>query len=335
MTTNEMRQQAERYLDDVATEAEQEELVRSMMEDRDLGSWFRTRVELSKNDIPADVQRRVLRRVMFGSESRARSLSPEKNSSRKGMQRFHWAYAAAACVGLIMIMGIGGGCYLAGKASPSDMPVGALMVKTNVGERSTLTLPDGTTVQMNALSNLTYDYTDGKRQVTLDGEAFFQVAKDAKHPFIVTCDGVDVECLGTAFDVRAYNDEKQMQVVLQEGKVRVSSNVAQMTMEPNTRVVIDRGSLTMSKQPVTAEQYVCWTRGEVRYNDQTLEEIAADLGRTYHVSLVITSDELKHERFTGFLGQCSLRNVLDLLAMTSNLNYYFDKDTVVYVYAKK
>ena len=75
--------------------------------------------------------------------------------------------------------------------------------------------------------------------------------------------------------------------------------------------------------------------GEVRYNNQTLEQIAAELSRNYNIEVVITSDELKQERFTGYLGRSSLRNILDVICLASDLNYHVDGDTKVYIYPRK
>ena len=169
----------------------------------------------------------------------------------------------------------------------------------------------------------------------MDGEAFFNVAKDAEHPFVVSAGDVDVACLGTSFIVRNYADEKDISVVLTEGKVRVTAAGGEVTMEPDSRVVFNRQVLTLSKQMVPSENYTFWLSGEVRYNDQTLEDIAAELSRNYHIKVVITSDKLQKERFTGYLGHSSLRNVLDVLCLASNMNYHIDQDTMVYIYERK
>lgn len=320
---------AERYLVGQASESEQQELLDWMQRDVDLDLWFRTNLELTENNIPEEVRHRVLNGILLDGES-----AQESKICREGTRLSLWGRIAAVCVVLIMSMGVGVGGFFLGKGT-SSYATNALEVRTDVGERSRVTLPDGTEVVTNAVSKLRYEQTtSGERSVYLDGEAFFEVAKDAEHPFVVHTSDMSVTCLGTRFDVRSYADEQQSQVVLSDGKVRVNSRDAEITMEPNTKVTLDKESLAMTKQSVSSELYTCWTSGEIRYNDQTLEEIAAELSRNYHVQMVITSDKLRKERFTGYLGHCSLRNVLDLLSLTSNINYYVDNDTVVYVYAK-
>ena len=202
---------------------------------------------------------------------------------------------------------------------------------------ATFLLPDGTVVTLNALTTVRYStaMADGRRHADVDGEAFFEVAEDKEHPFVVSADDVEVICLGTAFNVRNYPDENNISVILSEGKVRVTATDGDLTMEPDSRAVFDRETKVLSKQSVKASDFTCWLSGEVRYNDQTLEAIAAELSRNYHISMVITSDLLRNERFTGYLGRASLRNVLDVLCLAADMNYYIDNDTVVYVYARK
>ncbi|MBR4519841.1 MAG: FecR domain-containing protein [Paludibacteraceae bacterium] len=204
-----------------------------------------------------------------------------------------------------------------------------------MGEHSRVTLPDGTALTLNAQTTVRYNLADGKRQVSIDGEAFFEVARDPEHPFVVSANGMTVTCLGTSFDVRNYSDESNISVVLRDGKVRVNACDADLTMEPGSRVLMDRQTLALSKHTVTPSDYTAWLNGEIKYNDQTLEEIAAELSRNYNIDLVITSDELKQERFTGYLGRSSLRNILDVLCLASDMSYHVDNDTMVYIYPRK
>ena len=144
-----------------------------------------------------------------------------------------------------------------------------------------------------------------------------------------------VTCLGTSFDVRNYSDESTASVVLRDGKVRVNARDADLTMEPGSRVLMDRQTLALSKHTVTPSDYTAWLNGEIKFNNQTLEEIAAELSRNYNIDLVITSDELKQERFNGYLGRSSLRNILDVLCLASDMSYHVDNDTMVYIYPRK
>lgn len=243
-----------------------------------------------------------------------------------------WFWHAAAAV-IVLVMGFAGAwIYNQYHRLTSSTP---LCVTTGVGERSVVILPDGTKVSLNTMSRIEYDcdLTSGKRLVHFEGEGFFDVAKDKKHPFIVDCGGMEVECLGTMFNVRNYTDEQTASVVLVDGKVRVSTEYGDMTMEPNSRVECNKESFQMSKTSVLASNYTYWLHGEIRYNDQSLEDIARELARNYHIKIIITGDELKKQHFTGYLGTCSLRNVLDILTITSDMGYQIEGDSV-YIYAR-
>lgn len=327
---NDVKELCEKYLQGALSETDRERLLYALKSDAGIDAWLRQSIEMADDAIPDSVRERVLRNVTetaAGSEEQQRVV--ELSSAKRIWQRV----AAVAAVVVMTGLGVLAGHWL----TPSQQGAeGLLSIRTGVGERSSVTLPDGTEVQLNAKTTVTYDCSmpHDERRVQVDGEAYFKVAKDAEHPFVVSADGVDVACLGTAFNIRNYGEERNVSVLLTEGKVRVSAGDADLTMEPNSRVVFDKGSRSMSKQLVNPDNYLCWLNNEIRYNDHTMEEIAAELARNYNIRIVITSDRLREERFTGYLGHSSLRNVLEVLSMTSNARYYFDQDTVVYIYEK-
>ena len=316
----------QKYLHGEATELERSELLSRLRTDEQIGSWLRADMEFSDSRMPQPVQERILRNI----------VGEQQASRRSHLCTRLWM--AACLTVLVVLCGLGGLLLWQSRyTADNDMLCSDVVVHTNLGEHSHVTLPDGTEVTLNAQTTVRYAtaMTDGKRRVQVDGEAFFRVAKDAEHPFIVTSGDVDVTCLGTSFDVRHYADDNSVAVVLAEGKVRVSAYDAEMTMEPDSRVVYDCDTKTLSKQSVPSTDYTCWLSGEVKYNNQTLEQIASELSRNYNIRLVITSDELKQERFTGYLGRASLRNILDVMCLAANMNYHIADDTVVYVYARK
>ena len=327
---NDVKELCEKYLQGALSETDRERLLYALKSDAGIDAWLRQSIEMADDAIPDGVRERVLGNVLgtaVGSEERQRVV-PLSSVGRV------WQRVAAVAVVVVMTgLGVLAGHWLMPSQQGAE---GLLSIRTGVGERSNVTLPDGTEVQLNAKTTVTYDCSmpHDERRVQVDGEAYFNVAKDAEHPFVVSADGVDVTCLGTAFNIRNYGEERNISVLLTEGKVRVSAGEADLTMEPNSRVVFDKGSQSMSKQLVNPDNYLCWLNNEIRYNDHTLEEIAAELSRNYNIRIVITSDRLREERFTGYLGHSSLRNVLEVLSMTSNMRYYFDQDTVVYVYER-
>lgn len=320
-----MKQLFEKYLAGNATAEEREGLLRQLHADEQLGGWLRTDIEFAEGGMPEPIRERILNNVY------ARTQRPL-------ISRRCWSIAA---VMLILIISGALGWVLFGiqnqnlKSQISNNQIRDIIVTTGMGEHSRVSLPDGSLLTLNAQTTVRYNLADGKRQVSIDGEAFFEVARDPEHPFVVTANGMTVTCLGTSFDVRNYSDESNISVVLRDGKVRVNARDADLTMEPGSRVLMDRQTFALSKHTVTPSDYTAWLNGEIKYNDQTLEEIAAELSRNYNIDLVITSDELKQERFTGYLGRSSLRNILDVLCLASDMSYHVDNDTMVYIYPRK
>lgn len=322
-----MKELMQTYLRGEATEQERMELLSRLRTDERIGSWLRADMEFSDSRMPQPVQERILRNIVG------------ERSASFGHRRLWTRIGLAACiVVLLALCGLCGTLLWQQSNTPDEMLLCEdIVVSTQLGEHSHITLPDGTQVTLNAQTTVRYatSMPDGMRRVQVDGEAFFEVAKDAEHPFVVTAGEVDVTCLGTSFDVRHYADENSVAVVLAEGKVRVRANDAEMTMEPDSRVVYDGTAKTLSKRSVPSTDYTGWLKGEVKYNNETLETIAAELSRNYNIHLVITSDELKQERFTGYLGRASLRNILDVMCLAADMNYHIADDTIVYVYARK
>lgn len=313
----------EKYLDERLTQMEKNAFIANLEKDEEFDAWMRLGVENTDDTMPIKCKRQLLRKIVD---------APYVSSKSFWVRSARWAWAACimAIIGMISTW-----CYYYIKPSVvEEITTNCLTVNTNMGEHSHVILPDGTEVILNSCSEIQYFQQDGMRQANVNGEAYFLVAKDEKHPFVVHADTVDVTCLGTAYDVRNYQDEKECSIVLAEGKVRVSALDADLTMEPNSRVVYDREGGSMSKHMVNASDYTCWINGNIRYNDQTLEEIANQLARDFHINVIIASDELRRERFTGFLGNCSFRNVLDILTITSDIAYHIDENRTVYVYTK-
>lgn len=320
-----MKQLFEKYLAGNATAEERESLLRQLHADEQLGGWLRADIEFAEGGMPEPIRERILNNVY------ARTQRPL-------ISRRCWSIAA---VMLILVISGALGWALFGlrnqnlKSQISNNQIRDIIVTTGMGEHSHVTLPDGTILTLNAQTTVRYNLADGKRQVSIDGEAFFEVARDPEHPFVVSANGMTVTCLGTSFDVRNYSDESTASVVLRDGKVRVNACDADLTMEPGSRVLMDRKTLALSKHTVTPSDYTAWLNGEIKFNNQTLEEIAAELSRNYNIDLVITSDELRQERFNGYLGRSSLRNILDVLCLASDMSYHVDNDTMVYIYPRK
>ena len=164
-------------------------------------------------------------------------------------------------------------------------------LSTDKGETYQVKLPDGTMVWLNAASSLKYAANlmdHGKRRVTLQGEAYFQVAKDKAHPFIVESGSQQVEVLGTEFNVNAYKDEKVFRTTLLEGSVRLSDNGQAKVMVPGIQARNSNGQITMTT--VDTELAVACKNNNFIFDRVPIEEIMRMIARWYNVEVIYQGD---------------------------------------------
>ena len=190
---------------------------------------------------------------------------------------------------------------------------------STLAEVRTLHLPDGSEVTLNHYSTLTYPkrFKDKERQVTLEGEARFDVARDTLHPFIVQAEAVRVQVLGTHFNVEAYKADRQVKTTLLEGRVAVSTGQTgeALILSPGENAIYDKQTGTLAHAPAPrAADEVLWTHGILRFDQETLEEIARQLSNAYHTKVRIADDSLRQYRITAtFRTDERLEDILDLL----------------------
>lgn len=167
-----------------------------------------------------------------------------------------------------------------------------------------LELADGTKVWLNAATELRFpvNFTGDMREVYLKGEAYFQVKRDEKHPFIVHTSMGTVEVLGTSFNVRDYEDEREVVTTLETGRVMyVSGNTREkVTLNPGYQV-LEKESSPVEVRKVDPLQYTGWREGKYVFEDVTLEDIMRTLCRWYDIDVVYVDPAVKKFHFTGDL----------------------------------
>jgi len=173
------------------------------------------------------------------------------------------------------------------------------------GQMGHLFLLDGTEVWLNSGSRFRYpgQFNRDEREVFLTGEAFFNVAPDPHLPFIVKTGKMEVEVLGTSFNISAYQDETQQSVVLVEGKVQINSEDGEKLSEltPGYRAVMNIHSSAVQTEKVRTGLYTGWKEGKVVFDQEQLGEIAKKLERWYNVEIRFESEELKTYQVTGII----------------------------------
>ncbi len=186
---------------------------------------------------------------------------------------------AAAWIGALICAAFIAYIYYPANIAPGP----TLATITALGERKMVELDDGSVVWLNAASRLTYPgrFTGGVREVTLEGEAFFDIARDEDQPFVIRSGALKTTVLGTSFNIRAYREDKTMSVAVMTGKVRVSSPEAELHLEPNQQAVFDKKRHKLDKrQEMSLSEMVSWKEGMLRFRNTTFPEVATVLKRT-------------------------------------------------------
>ena len=191
-----------------------------------------------------------------------------------------------------------------------------------MGSRVAFNLPDGTTGWLNSGSKLTYSLPFSEnRKVALEGEAWFDVFHNEKRPFEISAGRSKIKVLGTSFNVSAYNEEKYVEVVLQNGKVAFSGNIKsdEVILKPSERLVLQDNKLEVNS--VDPSKYKGWTDGKLIFRGDDMAEVARRIERWYDVKVEIADRDLVHFSFRATFKDDSLEEVLKLLSMTSPIDY--------------
>ena len=195
-----------------------------------------------------------------------------------------------------------------------------------------LTLADGTRVWLNAESTIRYpaQFTGAVRRVELTGEAYFEVAKNKERPFEVVTSAQTIAVLGTSFNVTAYPDEPQVRTTLVEGKVAVRlASGKSMQITPGLQSVLDVASGELSLHEVDTDIYTSWKDGLFIFEDETLANILARMGRWYDVEIRYVSSGQKNSRFTAHVDKYqSAAEVLKLMQATGAVAFEVDEKII-------
>jgi transmembrane sensor len=221
-----------------------------------------------------------------------------------------------------------------GKAENDEIIYNSL--KVPYGKTFKLILSDGTIVNLNSGTTLRYPEqfgADGKRNVYLTGEAFFEVAKDKEHPFIVNANQVDIEVLGTKFNVSAYPENSSVNSVLIEGSIQMyetenSSNA--VLLKPNQMATWQNDSKKITTKSVDPSFYSAWTKGELTFKDTPFSTIIKIIQRSYDVEIINKNSDLAKQNFTGTIkiNESSVENILELLKRDTPFNYTIKENTI-------
>jgi len=191
-------------------------------------------------------------------------------------------------------------------------------------------LGDGTNIEMNSASQLAFGISDSKiRKVSLDGEAYFDVAKDKTRPFVVHTKRMDIQVLGTEFNVSTYASPHYYSTTLVEGSIQITTkNGDKRIIEPSEQAKIYIDDYKIQIANVDVQDVVAWTSGRTVFRNESLEVLANKLSRWYDIEFVV-DDELKDLKFNGTLTkEKKLLHVLQMLKYVEGVDYKIGKDTI-------
>ncbi len=280
------------------------------------------------------------------------------------------AFAAAFIAFIAFVVFAGRALYPSNnlQAAPSTaairQPAAVSEIYTRNGSKTTLLLPDGTKVWLNAGSKLTYDSAFGKvhREVSLSGEGYFAVVKNKDRPFIIHASRINVKVLGTEFDVKSYPTDKTSEASLIRGSIEVSFNdqpSKKVILRPNEKIVFDNYKfethLARTAEPgnqasvadipkniavknLTYENKTgevietSWVENRLVFQDESFDEIGRKLERWYGVTIQFDNEKLKEDHLTGSFTNETVRQALEALKFTAEFNYSIDNNNNIRIY---
>ena len=230
-------------------------------------------------------------------------------------------------------------------------------VSTKNGSKSTILLPDGSQVRLNAGSKLTYDkqYGNGIREVTLIGEAYFDVVRNPEKPFVIHTSKIDIKVIGTEFNVKSYPGDKTTEASLIRGSIEVmirNRPSEKIILKPNEKIVVlnDADSLKKnvsaknenvkknSRVQVTDITYVpkydavletSWIENKLIFRDESFKELAIRMERWYGVKISFRDKSVEELRFTGIFEKESVQTALKALKISEHFNYNIQDDAII------
>lgn len=285
--------------------------------------WF-TWLDLSQDQIFRDEteEEEVGKRIEGNLYEYIFSQPKEENPRR----RLWWLPATVAASVIVAIAGLQ--WFMSPKTKEQVI---LAKVLTGQAQRKVITLSDGSIVSLNSTSRLSFpeSFTDGVREVFLEGEAFFQITHNKLKPFVVKTGKLNVRVLGTTFNVRHYRDDKTIDVVVATGKVGVGKGGSIIsTLVPGDYLVYDIASGTSVKSVVDPNDYTDWQKGELVFKNETLSQICKRLERWYGVDITIKTSSLSDKRISLKQKNESLATVLKMLGMVGGFEYRIKDRTV-------
>lgn len=275
------------------------------------------------------VKEKVAQLGKLKSEAEAwRKIQP-RISAKHVIDWQKWLNYAAVFIGAVILSTTFHYFYSADRFS--SVPEVFASVNSPRGQITSLTLFDGTTVWLNSGSTLKYSnqFGKGQREVSLEGEALFEVQKDLEHSFIVNMDGSKIKVHGTVFNAKNYQTEKE--VVLLEGKIEYLNQGKNVFLKPNERITENITSRETTIDQVDASSYSSWIGGKIYFDNESLEDLSLRLERWYDTEFVFEKENIKSYKFTGVINKDkSLDYSLRIIQLTNKVKFRKERDKIIF-----
>lgn len=206
------------------------------------------------------------------------------------------------------------------------------VLTTPIGGQYQLRLQDGTKVWLNAASSIRFPatFTGKERQVELSGEAYFDIAPDAKHPFVVKVNNMQVKVLGTKFNINAYPEENIIKTTLEEGRIKVENKNKEIMVTPGQQVRLNKDGKMNLMPHADLEEAFAWKNGLFVFHEDALSDVMRKLSRWYDVQVEYTNNQLSENHFTGAIRrQVNLSEVLKMLELTGGAHFKIEGRKII------
>lgn len=249
----------------------------------------------------------------------------------RAVTRRRWLRTVGAAASVLLLLSFTG--FLAYRSGYRHVNSQLVRIENPLGTRTSVRLPDGSRAMLNAGTVLSYPsaFTGKERNVTVTGEAFFEVQPDKRQPFVVGAGDIRVQVFGTKFNVKAYDEEEAIEVTLEEGSVGAAlpGTRSFVKIKPGEQLTFDRLHGTFSRHRVNPAYYTAWREGKFYFDAVPLEEIARRLERHFNVHIAIASEKLKCTAFTGdFVRQENIEQILRVMTADRRIRYRIDGDRI-------
>ena len=292
-----------------------------------------------ERDVPDSVVEEIRSRVntaideyeLMQSRTEEVRKPAERKRSRSVALRIFSSIAAS-----ILIAGISIGYFLLQKDPSAALFITLEEEKASPGEQRHIVLADGSQVWLNADTKIRYPANFSGtmfREIYLDGEAFFDIARDEEKPFIVHASGLAIKVMGTAFNVRSYAKDRVVETTLVEGKVSIESvfedSVFQVTLLPNQQALFRKDSGTLAlEDTVKTENYVAWKHGWMIFDDKPFSFIKETMERWYDVSIHMEDQKSLSCTYSARFKDKTLQEVLEIFRNTESIQYRIEGQQV-------